>query len=118
LSDFIFIAIGIFAHYSAAPYFGLRFQGYKIIDNKDNFIPFKKWMVPGGNRELSGHEYEEFLKNSFSSLGEEKLQQLKEKGSITIFDQTNMYLFEEQVGLPKQHINDDKNLKNSIKSRF
>lgn len=118
LWDLILIVIGVLSHLSVYPYTGFRLYNFRVIEKASDFKPLKKWMVPSGNQELSGHDYEEFLKHDLSPLGLDKLQQLKTKGSITIYDQMNMYLFEELVGQPEKYKTDDKNLKSSIKSGF
>ena len=68
LSDFVFLALGLIAYFHVTPYFGFRLFDFKRINDKNDFIPLKRWMVPNGNVELSGYEYEILLKEKNSLL--------------------------------------------------
>jgi hypothetical protein len=119
IADFAFIAWGCFAHYLVGPYFGFSILRVKKHNSVDSFIPLPKWATSGGEAELSGHEYKELVEeNDFSTLGKEKLEAIKEKGTITYYDVFNLTLFEEQIGEPAQYRDEDERLKNDIKNRF
>jgi hypothetical protein len=115
ISDFMFLILGVCAYVSITPYFGFRMEEFKSLNDIDDFVSLRRWMVPGGHIELSGREYEDLLSQSFSPLTLDKLELVKAQGRITIYDYVNLIFYEHQVGAPIQSRFEDDNLKKSIK---
>ena len=112
------VFIGVMAYRAITPYFGFRIQYFKSLDNENDFIPLKRWMVKDADIELSGQLYEELLNEKFSNPTRAKLALVKAQGKITHYDLVNLVFFDRQVGRVIQNNLDSETIKKNIKSKF
>lgn len=115
----LLILLAFLCHYIVAGYMGYKLWQYKEIVDESDFIPLKKWMVINGDEELNGDEYNELVNEiALSTKGLEKLESLKSKGALTIYDYVNLMFFELQYGKPHDSRATEEELKKEVKDRF
>lgn len=113
-TDLVFIALAVFVHVIVSPYVGFRLS-YKALNESRQFRPLKRWMVPQGSQELTGHEYRE-IAHCFSGETARKLKEIQSKNQkLTVFDIANIFLYEKQFGRYKDWKDEDEKLKAEFK---
>lgn len=79
----------------------------KSISKESQYTNLKSWMVYEGDKELNEDQYQELIEGTYSKAGYEKLELLKKKDTITVYDAVNLIIFDVAITLYPNKRTDD-----------